>query len=147
MNRTSTTSSGRSGPFSTAFCAPPAGTTSARAIPNWEERADYMPNRCRGRRCPCPSTALSDRDGSGEQGPPQEPIRPPRLREQAKVGTSATAHFISGWLQIPQCCHSSSQFRPPLAGLVTKCRASGAAIHVRRHPCQLSLSSTMTAIS
>jgi hypothetical protein len=27
--------------------------------------------------------------------------------------TSATSHFIPGWLQIPQCRHSSSQFRPP----------------------------------
>jgi hypothetical protein len=39
--------------------------------------------------------------------------------------------------------HSSA----PLTGLVTTCWAWGAAIHARRHPCQLSLSSTMTAIS
>jgi hypothetical protein len=31
------------------------------------------------------------------------------IRENAP----AMAHFISGSLQIPQCCHSSSQFRPP----------------------------------
>jgi hypothetical protein len=39
--------------------------------------------------------------------------------------------------------HSSAR----LAGLVTKCRAWGAAMHAGGHPCQLSLSSTMTAIS
>src|ERR1700730_9262589 len=39
--------------------------------------------------------------------------------------------------------HSSA----PLTGLVTKRRAWGAAIHAGGHPCQLSLSSTMTAIS
>ena len=39
--------------------------------------------------------------------------------------------------------HSSAR----LAGLVTKCRAWGAAMHAGGHPCQLSVSSTMTAIS
>ena len=36
---------------------------------------------------------------------------------------------------------------PPLAGLVAKSWVRGAAIHAKRHPCQLSLSSTMTATS
>jgi hypothetical protein len=54
--------------------------------------------------------------------------------------------FIPGWLQIPQCCYSSSQFRPP-GGLGDEMLGQGWAIHAKRHPCQLSLSSTMTATS
>src|SRR5258708_10683289 len=54
--------------------------------------------------------------------------------------------FHSRVVQIPQCCHSSSQFRPP-GGLGDVMLGQGWAIHAKRHPCQLSLSSTMTATS